>query len=383
MDKQSVGILTSGGDSPGMNAAVRAAFRAIKMREPEREIIFFRDGYRGLAGRLDTRTDRNVDRSAVRDILHRGGTFLGTGRVPQLKLPPADAPDFEERVQLQQAFLTVAAANLYQLGVRDLIVIGGDGSYKGGSVIAEHFRQTFASWPFRVVGLPGTIDNDIYGTDPTIGYDTARNNLIDAIRKLRDTVESHQRAIILEVMGNQSGWLALESAIAGGASVVAIPEVPESWDQDRILECLKSGVRGNYRYFIIVVAEGVMKKAGADWMQRLRERIENDPEIVDTDGEPMDVRINSVGHVARGGQPTALENTNAARMSSAAAEAIICGTINGVPVPDGDITIGVQGTRIVSWPLAEVVAKSPRLVTTECELYKLSQQMMLQPVQPF
>lgn len=383
MDKRSIGILTSGGDSPGMNAAVRAAFRAIKMREPSREIIFFRDGYRGLAGRLDTRTDRNVDRSAVRDILHRGGTFLGTGRVPQLKLPPEDAPDFEARLELQQAFLTVAAANLYQLGVSDLIVIGGDGSYKGGAVIAEHLRKTFPSGPFRIIGLPGTIDNDIYGTDPTIGYDTARNNLIDAIRKLRDTVESHQRAIILEVMGNQSGWLALESAIAGGASVVAIPEIPETWDHERILECLRSGVRGQYRYFIIVVAEGVMRKAGADWMEQLKLRIEQDPDIHDTDGEPMDVRINSVGHVARGGQPTALENTNASRMSAAAADAIITGEVDGVPVPDGDITIGVEGTRIRVLPLAEVVANSPRLVTRSCELYRLSQQLMLQPVQPF
>lgn len=383
MQKSSIGILTSGGDAPGMNAAIRAVFRNIKMQEPEREIIFFRDGYRGLAGRLDTRTDRNVDRSAVRDILHRGGTFLGTGRVPQLKSPSQDAPDYEERLAEQQAFLKVAAANVYQLGIHDLIVIGGDGSYKGATVIAEHFRESFHAWPFRVIGLPGTIDNDIYGCDPSIGYDTALNNVVDSIRKLRDTIESHQRAIILEVMGNHSGWLALESAIAGGASVVCIPEVADSFDQDRIIRCLRAGVRRKYRYFIIVVAEGVMRKAGADWMQRLKERIETDPEIYDTDGEPMDARINSVGHVARGGQPTARENTNASLMSRAASEAILNGTVLGNAIPEGDIAIGMDGLVPRAIPLAEVVDNSPKLVTESSELYRLAQQLMLQPHQPF
>lgn len=366
-----------------MNAAIRAVFRSIKMQEPEREIVFFHDGYRGLAGRLDTRTDRNVDRSAVRDVLHRGGTFLGTGRVPQLKPPSPDHPEYEARLAEQQAFLKVAAANVYQLGVQDLIVIGGDGSYKGASVIAEHFRESFQAWPFRVIGLPGTIDNDIHGCDPSIGYDTALNNVVDAIRKLRDTIESHQRAIILEVMGNHSGWLALESAVAGGASIVCIPEVPESYDMDRIISCLRAGVRRKYRFFIIVVAEGVMRRAGADWMERLKQRIESDPEIFDTDGEPMDARINSVGHVARGGQPTARENTNASMMSHAAAEAILHGTVLGQPIPAGDIAIGMNGLMPRAISLAEVVENSPRLVTEESELYRLARELMLQPYQPF
>lgn len=378
----SLGILTSGGDSPGMNAAVRAVFRASKMREPDGEIIFFRDGYRGLAGKLDSSTDRNVDRSAVRDILHRGGTFLGSGRVPQLKLPSSDAPDFAERKVAQEQFLRVAAANLFQLGVQTLVVVGGDGSYRGAQTIAAYYRATFPDRPFRVIGLPGTIDNDVWGSDYSIGYDTALNNIVDSIRKLRDTVDSHQRAVILEVMGNTSGWLALESAVAGGAAVVAIPEVAATWDHDTIIESLRAGVNRRYRYFIIVVAEGVLKRAGADWSTELKRRIENDEHITDTDGEPMDVRINSVGHVARGGQPSALDNTIASRMGAAAAEIAKTGAFEGVQI-DEDICLGVCGPHVVAKPLSEVTAHSPHLVTAETPLFVLAQQMMLQPHQPF
>ena len=378
----SLGILTSGGDSPGMNAAVRAVFRASKMRDPNGEIVFFRDGYRGLAGKLDSSTDRNVDRSAVRDILHRGGTFLGSGRVPQLKLPPADAPDFEARKVAQEQFLRVAAANLFQLDVQTLVVCGGDGSYRGAQTIGAYYRETFPDRPFRVIGLPGTIDNDVWGSDFSIGYDTALNNIVDSIRKLRDTVDSHQRAIILEVMGNTSGWLALESAIAGGAAVVAIPEVPSTWDHDRIIESLRAGVKRRYRYFIIVVAEGVLKRAGRDWSTELKRRIESDEHITDTDGEPMDVRINSVGHVARGGQPSALDNTIASRMGAAAAELAKTGAFEGTTITD-DVCLGVSGQQVIVTPLSEVTARSPNLVTTETPLFVLAQQMMLQPHQPF
>jgi 6-phosphofructokinase 1 len=378
----SLGILTSGGDSPGMNAAVRAVFRASKMRDPDGEIVFFRDGYRGLAGKLDSSTDRNVDRSAVRDILHRGGTFLGSGRVPQLKLPSEDAPDFAERKVAQEQFLRVSAANLFQLEVEHLVVVGGDGSYRGARTIAEYYRRTFPDRPFRVIGLPGTIDNDVWGSDFSIGYDTALNNIVDAIRKLRDTVDSHQRAVILEVMGNTSGWLALESAIAGGAAAVAIPEVPSTWDHERILECLRAGVKRRYRYFIIVVAEGVLRRAGQDWSTALKDRIEADADIHDTDGEPMDVRINSVGHVARGGQPSALDNTIASRLGAAAAEIAKTGMLDGLAI-EKDVALGVSGHIVVPTDLDEVTERSPNLVDTSTPLFVLAEQMMLQPHQPF
>lgn len=377
----SVGILTSGGDAPGMNAAVRAAFRGLKMSAPDSELLLFRDGFRGLARRLDS--DRNVDRKAVRDIIHRGGTFLGTGRVSELLMPSPSAPDHAERMAAREAFLRVAAVNLFQTQVESLLVIGGDGSFRGARVIAEAYRATFPKRPFRVIGIPGTIDNDLYGTDFSIGYDTALNNVVDSIRKLRDTIESHRRAIILEVMGNTSGWLALQSAIAGGAAVVAIPEVAETWDIDQILPRLIAGVRRDYRYFVIVVAEGVLKRAGADWSERLKQRIESCVEIRDSLGHPMEARINSVGHVARGGSPSALDNTLAGMLGAAAAD-----LAQGLPLPDGtradgDVMVGCRGPRVIATPLDEVVAHSPREVTRDSELYLLSQKLMLRAEQPF
>lgn len=382
-ESSSVGILTSGGDAPGMNAAVRAAFRSLKMREPERELLFFREGFRGLARRLDSSSDRNVDRRAVRDIIHRGGTFLGTGRVPELYLPEGDVPDLEDRLAAREAFLRVAVANLFQMNVSHLVVIGGDGSFRGARLIADTFRQTFPRRPFRVVGIPASIDNDIHGTQYSIGFDSALNNVVDAIRKIRDTVESHKRAIILEVMGNTSGWLALQSAVAGGASLVAIPEAPPSYDHAVILQRLVAGVRRDYRYFIIVVAEGVHKRAGADWSQRLAESIEGDRAIREALGGPMEVRINSVGHVARGGSPSALDNTLAGLLGSAAADVIQLGGLPGEAAVTGDAMVGCRGPYATVLPLAEAIEHSPRLVTPESPLYQLSEKLMLQAEQPF
>lgn len=379
----SVGILTSGGDAPGMNAAVRAAFRAVKMRQPERELVFFRDGFRGLAGRLDTSSDRNVDRSAVRDIIHRGGTFIGTGRVNELIAPPIEHPHYAERMDAREAFLKVAVVNLYQLGVSDLIVVGGDGSFRGGRLIADTFRQTFPNRPFRVVGIPATIDNDMWGTDYSIGYDTALNNVVDAMRKIRDTVESHKRAIILEVMGNTAGWLALQSAIAGGAAIVSIPEIEETWDQDRIVRRLIAGVRRDYRYFIIIVAEGVLKKAGKDWVQSLQRKIEECADIQAHLDAPMEVRANSVGHIARGGSPTAFDNTLAGLLGAAAADVIQLGEIEGVRVPNGDVMVGTAGDAIRISLLDDAIANSPRLVTRDSALYKLALRLMIRSEQPF
>ncbi|MCY0985536.1 ATP-dependent 6-phosphofructokinase [Nannocystis sp. ILAH1] len=379
----SIGILTSGGDAPGMNAAVRAAFRCLKMRDPDCEIVFFRDGFRGLARRLDSSSDRNVDRRAVRDIIHRGGTFIGTGRVPELLLPPEGHASYAERVAARDDFLKVAAINLYQMRVDNLIVIGGDGSFRGARIIGEAFRQHFPRRPFRVIGIPGTIDNDLHGTEYSIGYDTALNNVVDAIRKLRDTIESHRRAIILEVMGNTSGWLALQSAIAGGAAVVAIPEVEETWDHDRIVRSLDAGVRRDYRYFIIVVAEGVRRRAGEDWCEGLKHKLESDRAIESHLGHPMEVRINSVGHIARGGSPTALDNTLAGLLGSGAADVAQIGGLEGQPIVEGDVMVGCRGPRTILTGLDEVIDHSPRLVTRDSELYQLSQRLMLSAEQPF
>ncbi len=385
----SIGILTSGGDAPGMNAAIRAVFRAIKMREPGCELVFFRDGFRGLARRLDSSTDRNVARTDIRGIIHRGGTFLGTGRVPELIAPAPNDPDFAAKKAAQDAFLQVAVVNLFQMEVSHLVVIGGDGSFRGARAIADAFRQSFPDRPFSVVGLPGTIDNDIHGCDYSIGFDTALNNVVDAIRKLRDTVESHRRAIILEVMGNTSGWLALQSALAGGAAAVAIPEIPATHDHETILGALRAGARRDYRYFIIVMAEGVRKQAGDGWATQLRAKIESDKQLATTLGSPLEVRINSVGHVARGGSPSALDNTLAGLLGAAAADVIQLGRVEGGDPnrskvdPNVDVMIGCRGPRPVIVPLSEVIEHSPRLVHEGVPLYKLMTQLMLRADQPF
>jgi 6-phosphofructokinase 1 len=340
----SIGILTSGGDAPGMNAAVRAAFRGLKMSAPDCELILFRDGFRGLARRLDSSSDRSVDRKDVRDIIHRGGTFIGTGRVPELCCRPPTRPTSPSGSPRARPSCASRPSTCSSTQIESLIVIGGDGSFCGAQAIARGLPPDVPGRPFRVIGIPGTIDNDLHGTDFSIGYDTALNNVVDSIRKLRDTIESHRRAIILEVMGNTSGWLALQSAIAGGAAVVAIPEVEETWDQDEILRRLIAGVRRDYRYFIIVVAEGVLKRAGADWSQRLKRRIEECPPIHDSLGHAMEVRINSVGHVARGGSPVG-PRQHARRACSARPPPT---SPRALPLPtatrvEGDVMVGCRG----------------------------------------
>jgi 6-phosphofructokinase 1 len=184
-------------------------------------------------------------------------------------------------------------------------------------------------------------------------------------------------------MGNTSGWLALTSAIAGGAAAVAIPEVEETWDQDELIRRLIAGVRRDYRYFIIVVAEGVLKRAGADWSQRLARRIETAAPIQEILGHAMEARINSVGHVARGGSPSALDNTLAGLLGAAAADVAQLGRLaHGEPIV-GDVMVGTRGTRVIVTPLDEVIEHSPRLVERESDLFQLSNKLMLSAGQAF
>lgn len=383
-----VGILTSGGDAPGMNAAVRAAFRALKMRDPNCTILFYHDGFRGLAKKFDPITMREVDRRDVRNIIHRGGTFLGTGRVSELIPPSEQKPGegYQKEIVRHEQFVQKAIDNLYQAQVSHLIVVGGDGSFRGAQIIAEAFRKAHPERPFAVVGIPATIDNDVYGTLFSIGFDTALNNVVEAIRKIRDTVESHKRAIVLEVMGNASGWLALHSAIAGGASYVAVPEIEATYHHDEILNCLIAGALRDYRYFIIIVAEGVLKRAGTQWSQELKNRIEQDMHLQQALGMPMEARINSVGHLARGGSPSALDNTLAGFLGAAAADIIQLGHLPHEKVSvqaNLDVMVGYQGAFVQTLPLAEVIQNSPHLITPQSELYQLACKLTLRAKQPF
>jgi len=376
-----IAIITSGGDAPGMNAAIRAAFRCTKMRDIHHQIILFKNGFRGLAGRLEADMDVNVQRNELRGILNRGGTFIGTGRVEQLLPVRDDEENRDRRLRERQAFLDVAAVNIYQLGVDGLIVIGGDGSYRGAHAIAQAYRERFDR-PLRVVGIPATIDNDIYGTDYTIGFDTAVSNTVDALRKIRDTVESHRRAIILEVMGNRSGWIALTAGVAAGATTILLPEIPESYDIERVVNRCVAALAGDYRFFIIVMAEGVKKASGnPNYGPDLADAISSNAEVAAVLGHRMSVRYNVIGHLARGGTPTATDNVIAARFALAAVRAVL-GEVHQAAGWD-DLAVVLRGKEVCYMPLEEVATHGARLITRDDDLYTLSYDLTVQEVQPF
>ena len=226
MLKKAIAVVTSGGDSPGMNAAARAVVRTAIYEGVE--VYGVHNGYSGMVhDDIEKLTTRSVS-----DLIQRGGTFLGTARSESFMTPEGRRTAFE---------------NLRKHGIEGLVIIGGDGSLTGGSLLS---RET----GMPIVGLPGTIDNDVWGMDYTIGCDTACNTIVDAINKLRDTASAHRRIIIVEVMGRHSGWLAMMSGIAGGAEYILVPEV--AFDLEEISCELKEMYERGKRYSIIVVAEG-------------------------------------------------------------------------------------------------------------------------------
>ena len=227
MIKKAIAVMTSGGDSPGMNAAARAVVRTALYEGVK--VYGINNGYQGM---LDDDIEELTSRS-VSDLIQRGGTFLGTARCPEFKTPEGRRKGFE---------------NLVKRGIEGLVIIGGDGSLTGGSLLSKETG-------LPIVGLPGTIDNDVWGMDYTIGCDTAANTIVDAINKLRDTASAHRRIMLVEVMGRNSGWLAMMSGIAGGAEFVLVPEV--KFNIDSMCEEIKAMYDAGKRYSIIVVAEGV------------------------------------------------------------------------------------------------------------------------------
>lgn len=271
-----IGVLTSGGDAPGMNAAVRAVVRtAIDMGI---KCYGIRRGYNGLIeGDIVEMTLRDVS-----DIIHRGGTVLYTARSPMFKT--------EEGMKL-------AIDNCKKFGISGIVVIGGDGSYRGARDLSMR--------GIPCVGLPGTIDNDISSTDYTIGFDTAMNTAMEMVDKLRDTTQSHERCSVVEVMGRRAGWIALESGIAVGATAILVPEVPFNLDRDVIAKIQKTQQSGK-KHFIIIVAEGVGE------VQKLADEIEEKTGI--------ESRATVLGHVQRGGSPTVRDREMASCMGYYAVE---------------------------------------------------------------
>ncbi len=372
-----VGILTSGGDAPGMNAAVRAVFRRVKDLDPHNEVVLFKEGLNGLAGRLEVNYLGNIERDAIRGIIHKGGTFIGTGRVPELKPPPAGCEDVELWERKRKEITDVAVVNLRQLGLDSVVVVGGDGSFNGMSHIISAYQERYGE-PLGLVGLPGTIDNDIWGTEDTIGFDTALNNSVAALRNLRDTIESHRRCAILELMGNSSGWIALAAGIAGGATTIMIPEQPESYDLAQVLARVRAAVRLSYRSIIIVMAEGVKKASGRPRIaEELRAMIEGDPEIIDALGRPLETRVNIIGYIARGGSPSARDNLIASQLGCAAADLALSDAARAPQM------VGTKGASVVSVPMSEVIARSPRLVESSSPLWATAESLLVSVDQSF
>ena len=279
-----IGILTSGGDAPGMNAAIRAVARTAMARGMECMGIY--RGYRGLIeGDI-----KKLDMRSVSNILNHGGTVLYSDRCPEFKT--------EEGIR-------EAMENCRRFGIDGIVAIGGDGTFRGATDLTNH--------GIPCVGLPGTIDNDITSTDFSIGFDTAVNTTIEMVDRLRDTCESHARCNVVEVMGRDAGDIALQTAVAVGASAVAVKEIP--FDEATVLESLKASRADGKRNFIIIVAEGL-----PGYGEKLNERI---PEATG-----IETRFARLAHVVRGGTPTLRDRMLGAQMGAAAVEQLLEGKSN-------------------------------------------------------
>ncbi len=301
-----IGILTSGGDAPGMNAAIRAVTRSAIYNGLKVKGIY--RGYKGLVtGEIQEFKTQNVS-----NIIHQGGTILKTARCKEFTTPEGRALAYE---------------NMKKEGIDALVVIGGDGSLTGARIFAQEYDVP-------CIGLPGTIDNDLYGTDTTIGYDTALNTILDAVDKIRDTATSHERLFFVEVMGRDAGFLALNGAIAAGAEAAIIPEF--STEVDQLAEFIKNGFRKSKSSSIVLVAESDIT-GGA---MALAERVKNEyPQY--------DVRVSILGHLQRGGRPTAHDRIIASRMGAASIDALMEGQRN--------VMIGIEHDEIVYVPFAKAI----------------------------
>lgn len=303
---KTIGILTSGGDAPGMNAAIRAVTRTAIYKGFKVKGIL--RGYKGLVHNEII----DLESNSVSNIIQLGGTILKTAR----------CKEFQTAEGRKLAYDNMVAA-----GIDALVVIGGDGSLRGASIFADEFNVP-------IVGLPGTIDNDLGGTDWTIGYDTALNTVMECVDKIRDTASSHERLFFVEVMGNTAGYLALNGAIATGSEAAIIPEIEEEIDQ--LAELINTGFRKSKNSAIVIVAENP-KTGGA---MGLAERVKKEfPQY--------DARVTILGHIQRGGSPTARDRILASQMGVAAVEALVEGQRN--------VMIGKQKGEYVNIPFIKAI----------------------------
>lgn len=306
---KSIGILTSGGDAPGMNAAIRAVTRAAIYHGLR--VYGIRRGYQGMIEDCIS----EFKTKDVSNIISRGGTILKSARSMEFKTPEGRQKAYE---------------NLQKHGIDALVVIGGDGTITGASFFAKEYD-------IPIVGLPGTIDNDLAGTDATIGYDTAMNTIMDCVDKIRDTASSHERLFIIEVMGRDAGFLALNGAIATGCEDVVIPEERSQYEQLKAL--VQNGFRKDKSSAMVIVTESKDPNGGG--MGLAKKMHEEFPEY--------NVRCSILGHLQRGGSPTAADRILASRTGYAAIEALLEGQRN--------VLIGIHNDHMVNIPFAKAIKK--------------------------
>lgn len=317
-----IAVLTSGGDAPGMNAAVRAVVRAALYKGMGVYGVY--RGYNGLInGDLEEMSLRSVS-----DIIHRGGTVLYTAR----------SPEFRTEEGIQKAVKTCR-----EHGIEGVVVIGGDGSFRGAQDLSRH--------GISCIGIPGTIDNDIACCEQTIGYDTAMNTAMELVDKLRDTSQSHDRCSVIEVMGRHAGYIALNVGIAVGATSILVPEIPYDFEKD-VMDRIRVTAATGKKHFIIVVAEGV------GHVTELAEKIEK------TSG--IETRATILGHVQRGGSPTLRDRVLASRMGYEAVQLLEAGKSNRV--------VAIQSDRIVDFDIEEALAMKKLL---DVDLYRMAHEISI------
>ena len=316
-----IAVLTSGGDAPGMNAAIRAVVR--KSIFHGLDIYGVENGFQGLMeGNI-----RKMEIGSVGDIIQRGGTILFSARSLEFKTAAGQQKGIDQ---------------LKKYGIEGLIVIGGDGSFRGAQKLTEN--------GFPCIGVPGTIDNDIPGTDFTIGFDTALNTIIEAIDKIRDTATSHERTYVIEVMGRDAGDLALWAGLADGAESILIPE--KKGDFQAVINKLKRGHERGKKHSIIILAEGV--GSGFAYGKRIQ------------DATDLETRVTVLGHIQRGGSPSASDRVLASRLGAKAVDLLLAG--------EGGKMVGIQQNKLVDHDILEILKQKH---ITNLDMYQLSNELSI------
>ena len=319
---QKIGVFTSGGDSPGMNACIRAVVRSCIYHNIR--VFGIKRGYEGMIqGDIEELSSRSVS-----NIIQRGGT----------KLKSARSDGFFTAEGRKQAF-----ENLQKYDIQGLVAIGGDGTFRGAKVFSDEFD-------IKIIGVPGTIDNDLYGTDSTLGYDTALNTVVEAIDKIRDTANSHDRLFFIEVMGRDAGFIALRSGIASGAEAILIPE--QKTDIDELIKTLEAGKHKNKTSSIVVVAEGDDAGGAFEIAAMVKERFTE-----------YDTRVTVLGHIQRGGAPSCADRVLGSTLGLAAVEALMEGK--------SQLMAGMQQKKVIFTPFDKTTKHHEKISNELLNLAKI------------